>query len=87
MRYTYHTQGTCSVTISFDIDGDVITNVSFVGGCPGNLKGISALVDGMTVTQIESKLKGIQCGVRNTSCPDQLARAVREAYEVEMSQK
>ncbi len=80
MRYTYHTKGTCSVTISFDIDDDIITNVSFVGGCPGNLQAVSRLVDGMSVSQIEDKLKGIQCGVRGTSCPDQLATAVRVAY-------
>lgn len=79
MRYTYRTQGTCSREISFDIDGDIITNVSFVGGCNGNLKGISALVDGMSVDEIEGKLKDIKCGMKNTSCPAQLAKAVKEA--------
>lgn len=79
MRYTYRTQGTCSREISFDIEGDIITNVSFVGGCNGNLKGISALVDGMSVDEIEQKLKDIKCGMKNTSCPAQLAKAVKEA--------
>ena len=81
MRYTYKTTGTCSMQIEFDIDGDVITNVSFVGGCNGNLKAISKLVDGYTVEQIEAKLLGNTCGMRPTSCADQLAKAVRTAYE------
>ena len=81
MRYTYRTSGVCSMEISFDINGAVITNVSFVGGCNGNLKAVSKLVDGMTVEQIENKLLGNTCGRRNTSCADQLAIAVRKAYE------
>lgn len=81
MRYTYKTQGVCSMEISFDIDGNVISNVEFVGGCNGNLKAVSKLVEGTTVEYIEEKLKGNTCGRRNTSCADQLARAVREAYE------
>jgi uncharacterized protein (TIGR03905 family) len=83
MRYDYQTENTCSQLISFDIDGDVITNIAFVNGCNGNLKAISALVDGWTVEQIENKVKGITCGRRPTSCADQLARAVREAYEAQ----
>ena len=81
MKYTYKTKGTCSTAISFDVDGDIIRNVSFTGGCNGNLKAISKLVDGMTVTQIEEKLKGNLCGMKNTSCADQLAIAVRTAFE------
>ena len=81
MRYTYKTQGVCSMEISFDINGDIITNVSFVGGCNGNLKAVSKLVEGATVEYIEEKLKGNTCGRRDTSCADQLARAVREDYE------
>ena len=81
MRYTYRTQGVCSMEISFDINDNVITNVEFVGGCNGNLKAVSKLVEGATVEYIEEKLKGNTCGRRNTSCADQLARAVREAYE------
>ena len=81
MRYTYKTRGTCAMEISFDIDGDVITDVEFFGGCDGNLKAISKLVDGMTVDEIEDKLRGNTCGRTPTSCADQLARAVREAYQ------
>ena len=81
MRYTYKTEGTCSRQIEFDINGDIITNVVFYGGCNGNLKAIAKLVDGMTVSQIEEKLKGNTCGPRNTSCADQLAKAVRKALD------
>ncbi len=81
MRYTYNTKGTCSNMIQFDIDGDIITNVVFYGGCNGNLKAVSKLVDGMTVQQIEDKLLNNTCGMRATSCADQLAKAVRAAYE------
>lgn len=81
MRYSYKTKGTCSTQIDFDLNGDVVSNVSFTGGCNGNLKGICSLVDGLTVEQIESKLKGTKCGFKQTSCPDQLSIAVREAYD------
>ncbi len=81
MKYTYKTKGTCSSKIEFDIDNDVITNVTFTGGCNGNLKAVRSLVDGLTVDQIEKKVSGIRCGMKGTSCPDQLAKAVREAYE------
>ena len=81
MEYTYKTKMVCSQEITFDIDGDVITNVRFLGGCNGNLKAVSKLVDGMTVEEIEAKLKGNLCGRRPTSCADQLAIAVREAYD------
>lgn len=80
MRYRYKTKGTCSQIIDFDINGNVITNIDFLGGCNGNLKAISKLVDGFTVEQIEEKLKGNTCGLKSTSCADQLAIAVREAY-------
>ncbi|MBR1496387.1 MAG: TIGR03905 family TSCPD domain-containing protein [Oscillospiraceae bacterium] len=80
-HYDYKTEMVCSQVISFDIDGDVITNVSFMGGCNGNLKAISKLVNGWTVDKIESYLLGNTCGRRPTSCADQLARAVRKAYE------
>jgi uncharacterized protein (TIGR03905 family) len=86
MEYTYKTKGTCSSQIKFDIDGDVITNVVFTGGCNGNLKAIPKLVDGQTVEWIESKIKGVECGLKGTSCGDQLARAVREAYEATASE-
>lgn len=79
MKYTYKTQHTCSSSISFDINDDVVTNVSFTGGCNGNLKAISKLVDGMTADEIASILAGNTCGFRNTSCADQLAKAVLKA--------
>ena len=85
MEYTYKTKGVCSQTITFDLEGNVVTNLSFIGGCNGNLKAISKLVDGMTVEAIEEKLKGNTCGFRDTSCADQLAIAVRKAYEKEIS--
>lgn len=81
MVYQYKTQDTCSQKIDFEIEGNIIKNVVFTGGCNGNLKAIAQLVDGCTVEQIEEKCKGITCGRRPTSCADQLARAVREAYE------
>jgi len=81
MEYNYKTQDTCSQNIKFDIEDNVITNIEFTGGCNGNLKAITALVDGWTVEQIEEKCKGIICGRRPTSCADQLACAVRRAYE------
>ncbi|MBQ9894847.1 MAG: TIGR03905 family TSCPD domain-containing protein [Ruminococcus sp.] len=80
MDYTYNTKSVCAQQISFHIEGNVITNVSFLGGCNGNLKAISKLIDGWTVEQIEEKLKGNTCGRRPTSCADQLALAVRAAY-------
>ncbi len=81
MKYTYKTSGTCAAAITFDIEGDTITDIQFTGGCNGNLKAISKLVDGMTVEEIESKLLGNTCGMKNTSCADQLAKGVRAAYE------
>ncbi len=83
MDYTYKTKMVCSQEISFHIEGNVVTNISFLGGCNGNLKAISKLVDGMTVEEIEAKLKGNTCGRRPTSCADQLCIAVREAYEAQ----
>ena len=80
-HHEYYTRNTCSRVISLDLDGDVVHNVSFYGGCDGNLKAIPILVEGMTVNEIERKLSGVQCGMRGTSCGDQLARAVRAAYE------
>lgn len=80
-HYDYATEMVCARVIRFDIDDDVITNISFMGGCNGNLKAISKLVDGWTVDKIEEYLKGNLCGRRPTSCADQLARAVRKAYD------
>ena len=82
-HYDYKTQDTCSQLISLDLDGDVVHNVTFMGGCNGNLKAIPILIEGLTVDEVEKKLSGVICGRRPTSCADQLAKAVREAYEVE----
>lgn len=87
MVYNYKTQNTCATDINLEIEGNVVKNIVFTGGCNGNLKAIPILVDGWTVEQIEEKCKGITCGRRPTSCADQLAHAVREAYEVSMKQK
>lgn len=81
MRCEYKTKNVCASTIKFDLEGNVVTNVSFQGGCNGNLKAVSKLVEGMTVEQIEGYLKGNTCGMRNTSCADQLAQAVRKAHD------
>ena len=79
MQYAYKTENTCAQMITFDIDGNVITNIEFHGGCNGNLKAISKLVNGWTADKIEDMLMGNTCGRRSTSCADQLAKAVREA--------
>lgn len=78
MHKTYMTQGTCSKQIDFDIENGKIYNVSFIGGCNGNLKGIAALVEGQKVEDVVKKIKGIKCGFKQTSCPDQLAKALEE---------
>lgn len=79
-HYDYLTENTCSQVISLDLDGNVVHNIQFMGGCNGNLKAISLLLEGWTVEQIEGKLTGVLCGRRPTSCSDQLAKAVRAAY-------
>ena len=83
MEHTYRTKNVCSMQIHFELDGEIVRNISFLGGCDGNLKAVSKLCDGMTVSQIEEKLRGNTCGRRSTSCADQLAIAVRQAYEEE----
>lgn len=75
----YKTHGTCSTQIQFDVTDGKVHNVSFTGGCNGNLKGICKLVEGMDAKEAISKLEGIRCGFKNTSCPDQLALALKEA--------
>ena len=79
MHYKYETKGTCSQLIEFDINDDIITNVKFFGGCPGNLIALPILVEGMSVDEIESKLGKVMCGSRGTSCANQLSIAVRQA--------
>ena len=78
MQYEYKTKGTCSQRIFFDIEDGKLVNVQFVGGCNGNLKGIASLVEGMKVEDVISRLEGICCGMKTTSCPDQLAKALKE---------
>lgn len=80
MDYSYNTQNVCSMKIEFHLEGNVVTNIRFTGGCNGNLKALSAVLDGWTVEEIENKLLGNLCGRRPTSCADQLAIAVRKAY-------
>lgn len=74
---TYKTSGVCSKKIDFEITDGKLHNVSFTGGCHGNLQGIGRLVEGMEVDEVISKLEGIRCGFKNTSCPDQLAKALK----------
>ena len=83
MTYEYATQGTCSRLIRITIEGGILQNVEFVGGCNGNLKGIGSLVRGMSIDDIIARLEGITCGAKPTSCPDQLARALRAIKEQE----
>jgi uncharacterized protein (TIGR03905 family) len=73
---TYKTKGTCSRTIEFDVDNGILRNVRFIGGCDGNLQGISQLVEGMRVEDVTQRLRGIDCGGKGTSCPDQLSKAL-----------
>ena len=79
MQFEYKTKGTCSQMIFFEIEDNKLTNVQYIGGCNGNLKGISALVEGMDVDEVIARLEGTKCGMKDTSCPDQLARALKEA--------
>ncbi|KEI03475.1 TIGR03905 family TSCPD domain-containing protein [Clostridium botulinum] len=79
--YTYNPKGVCSKEISFEIENNKLKNISFIGGCDGNLKGISSLVDGMDIDTVIKKLRGINCRGKGTSCPDQLAKALEELKE------
>ena len=81
MKHTYKTSGTCSRAITFDLEDGKVKNVEFQGGCNGNLKGIAALVEGMDANDAVEKLRGITCGYKSTSCPDQLSRALSEALK------
>lgn len=82
MKFTYKTNGVCSRSIDIEIEDGIVQNVSYLGGCQGNLKGIAQLVRGMKVEDVIAKLENIKCGFKNTSCPDQLACALRQ-YNVE----
>ena len=79
MQYEYKTKGTCSQRILFEIENGIVLNVTFIGGCNGNLQGISKLVEGMNAADVIARIEGIRCGFKPTSCPDQLATALREA--------
>lgn len=81
MQFEYRTKGTCSQRIIFDVEDNILKNVQFIGGCNGNLKGISSLVEGMNIDDVIAKVEGISCGFKSTSCPDQLAKALKEAKE------
>lgn len=83
MRQIFETQGTCSKAIVFDIDDETktINGVQFIGGCQGNTGGVAALVKGMKVDDVITKLEGITCGMKGTSCPDQLAKALKQAMK------
>ena len=81
MEFTYKTKGTCSQMIQFSVEDNKVSNVQYFGGCNGNLKGIGALVNGMDIDEVISRLEGIKCGMKMTSCPDQLAQALKAAKE------
>lgn len=81
MQFEHRTKGTCSQRILFEIEDGIVRNVQFIGGCNGNLKGIGSLVDGMNVDEVIAKLDGTTCGMKATSCPDQLAQALKKAKE------
>lgn len=81
MQYEYKTKGTCSQRILFEIEDGKVKNVSYIGGCHGNLQGIGRLVEGMDVNEVINRLEGIHCGMKPTSCPDQLAKALKEAQK------
>lgn len=81
MKFEYHTEGTCSRNIILEMDGDIIRSVQFIGGCNGNLKGIAALVQGQKAQDVIQKVRGITCGPKPTSCPDQLSLALQAYLE------
>ncbi len=78
---TFRTSGVCSSAIQFDVEGDTVKEVKFIGGCGGNTQGVAALIRGMNIDEAISRLAGIQCGFKGTSCPDQLARALTQYKE------
>lgn len=81
MNYTYRTKGTCSQAIQFEIEDNKVHNVQFIGGCSGNTQGVARLIEGMDVDEAISRMDGIRCGMRPTSCPDQLANALKQALK------
>ena len=83
MKYTYRTKGTCSTQIDLELEGNVVHNVHYTGGCDGNLKSVAKLVEGMKAEDVIAKLEGVTCGWKGPSCGDQLARALRQALSEE----
>ena len=81
MKFEYKTRGTCSTRIILDVEDNKLVNVEYIGGCNGNLQGISRLVKGMDIDEVIARLKGIHCGMKETSCPDQLATALLQVKE------
>ena len=81
MTYTFKTQGVCAAKINFDIEDGIVKNVQFMGGCSGNTQGVARLAEGRPAEELISILKGIRCGFKNTSCPDQFATALAEAIK------
>ena len=81
MEYRYTPNGVCSREMIIELDGDTITKLTIVGGCAGNTLGLSKLVEGMNINEVIKRLKGIPCGIKGTSCPDQLAKALEEVKE------
>ena len=81
MNHRYKTRGTCSSRIDFELDGNRVHNIRFTGGCNGNTQGVSRLAEGRSVSEVINTLSGIKCGFRDTSCPDQLTKALKEALE------
>ena len=81
MSFVYKTKGTCSTQFELELEGNIVHNVKFTGGCHGNLQAIPALVEGLTVEEVEQRIAGIRCGFKDTSCGDQLAKACRAAYD------
>ena len=80
-KFVYQTKGVCSRQIEIEMDGNTVASVKFIGGCSGNTQGVAALVRGMTAEEAISRIKGIRCGFKHTSCPDQLATALEEALK------
>lgn len=83
--YIHKNKGVCSSAITFEVEGHKLKNVNFIGGCSGNASGISKLVEGMDISEVISRLEGVTCGMKPTSCPDQLAKALK-AYQAEAVQ-
>lgn len=79
MKYSYSPRGVCSQRIDIEVENGIVTDVKFLGGCNGNLKGIGSLVKGMKVEDVIARLEGTTCGFKKTSCPDQLAQALKKA--------